>query len=86
MMLHPTCVKSNLADKKQFFKFIMEFQEDNFAFKYRYALKRNYLRWEYKLEINTQDLAGYDEQQTDKLKQSLGGEDAPVRGSCQGSC
>ena len=35
---------SNLANKKQFLKFIKEFQEGNFAYKYRDALKRNYLR------------------------------------------
>ena len=70
IMWHPSCTKSNLADKKRFLKFIMEFQEGNFAFKYRDALKRNYLRKEYKLEINTRDLAGYDEQLADKLKES----------------
>jgi len=36
--------QSNLANKKQFLKFIKEFQEGNFAYKYRDALKRNYLR------------------------------------------
>ena len=71
MMWHPTCVKSNLADKKQFLKFIMEFQDDNVAFKCRDALKRKYLRWEYKLEINTRDLAVYEEQLAVKIKQSL---------------
>ena len=65
--------KSNLADKKRFLKFIMEFQEGNYAYKYRDALKRNYLRREYKLEINTRDLAGYDEQLANKIKQSPGG-------------
>ena len=35
---------TNLANKKQFLKFIKEFQEGNFAYKYRDALKRNYLR------------------------------------------
>ena len=34
----------NLANKKLFLKFIKEFQEGNFAYKYRDALKRNYLR------------------------------------------
>ena len=73
MMRHPTCAKSNLTDKKQYLQFIMEFQEDNFAFKYRDALKKNNLRREYKLEINTRDLAGYDEQLANKIKQSPGG-------------
>merc|ERR1711970_55098 len=49
-----------------------EFQEGNFAYKYRDALKRNYLRREYKLEVNIQDLAGYDEHLADRLKQSPG--------------
>ena len=76
-----THAKSNLADKKRFLKFIMEFQEGNYAYKYRDALKRNYMRQEYKLEINTRDLAGYGEQLADKLKESPGGDDALVRGS-----
>merc|ERR1711892_323794 len=64
--------QSNLANKKLFLKFIKEFQEGNFAYKYRDALKRNYLRREYKLEVNIQDLAGYDEHLADKLKQCPG--------------
>jgi len=64
--------QTNLASKKQFVKFIKEFQEGNFAYKYRDALKRNYLRHEYHLEVNIQDLAGFDEQLADKLKQSPG--------------
>ena len=32
------------ANKKIFHKFIEEFQEGNFSYKYRDALKRNYLR------------------------------------------
>jgi hypothetical protein len=40
----------------------MEFQNDNFAFKYRDALKRKYLR---------RDLAVYEEQVAVKIKQSL---------------
>lgn len=36
---------TNLANKKLFQKFIEEFQEGNFSFKYRDTLKRNYLRW-----------------------------------------
>ena len=61
MMRHPTGAKNNLTEKKQFLKFIMGFQEDDCAFKYRDTLKRNYLRREYNLEINNRDLAGYDE-------------------------
>lgn len=61
---------SNLANKKQFLKFIKEFQEGNFAYKYRDSLKRNYLRREYHLEVSFEDLAGFDEQLADKLKQA----------------
>ena len=50
----------------------MEFQEGNYAYTYRDALKKNHLRQEYKLEINTRDLARYDEQPADKLKESPG--------------
>jgi len=64
--------QTNLASKKQFIKFIKELQEGNFAYKYRDALKRNYLRREYHLQVNIQDLAGFDEQLADKLKQSPG--------------
>jgi len=63
---------TNLANKKQFLKFIKEFQEGNFAYKYRDALKRNYLRRQFYLEVNMQDLAGFDEQLAEKLKQSPG--------------
>jgi len=63
---------TNLANKKQFLKFIKEFQEGNFAYKYRDALKRNYLRRQYYLEVNIQDLSGFDEQLAEKLKQSPG--------------
>ena len=44
MVRHPTSDQSNLTNKKQLLKFIKEFQEGNFAYKYRDALKRNYLR------------------------------------------
>ena len=63
---------TNLANKKQFLKFIKEFQEGNFAYKYRDSLKRNYLRRQYYLDVNIQDLAGFDEQLAEKLKQSPG--------------
>ena len=36
---------SNLANKKIFQKFIEEFQEGNFSFKYRDTLRRNYIRY-----------------------------------------
>jgi len=61
---------NNVAVKKKFLKFIKEFKEGNFAFKYRDGLKRNYLRRDYSLEIAFEDLAGFDEQLADKLKQA----------------
>ena len=36
---------TNQAVKKQLNEFIRTFQEGNFAYKYRDALKSNYLRW-----------------------------------------
>merc|ERR1719397_1451291 len=52
--------RTMLPTKKQFLKFIKEYQEGNFAFKYRDALKRNYLRRDYQLEVNLADLAADD--------------------------
>jgi len=63
---------TNLANKKVFLKFIEEFQEGNFSFKYRDALRRNYLRRDYHLSVNIQDLSGYDEQLAEKLQKSPG--------------
>jgi len=64
--------QNNVANKKQFLKFIKEYQEGNFAFKYRDALKRNYLRRDYQLEVNLADLAGFDEQLAEKVKKAPG--------------
>jgi len=61
---------NNVAIKKKFIKFIKEFQEGNFAYKYRDGLKRNYLRRDYSLEVSFEDLAGFDEHLADKLKQA----------------
>ena len=63
---------TNLANKKTFLKFIEEFQEGNFSFKYRDALRRNYLRRDYHLSVNIQDLSGYDELLAEKLQKSPG--------------
>merc|ERR1719273_2497707 len=63
---------TNLANKRIFQKFIEEFQEGNFSFKYRDALKRNYLRREYQLSVNIQDLSGYNDQLAEKLQKSPG--------------
>jgi len=61
---------NNVAIKKKFIKFIKEFQEGNFAYKYRDGLKRNYLRRDYSLEVSFEDLAGFDEHLADKLRQA----------------
>jgi len=61
---------NNVAIKKKFLKFIKEFQEGNFAYKYRDGLKRNYLRRDYSLEVSLEDLAGFDEELADKVKQA----------------
>merc|ERR1719209_2570644 len=52
-------------------KFIKDFQETEnvLVFKYRDALKKSYLRLENKLEVNMEDLKGFDEQLCERLKQ-----------------
>ena len=63
---------NRVAIKKKFLKFIKEFQESEnvLVFKYRDALKKNYLRLENKLEVNMEDLKGFDEQLCERLKQA----------------
>ncbi|XP_055324079.1 DNA replication licensing factor Mcm5 [Sitodiplosis mosellana] len=55
------------AVKKKFKEFIRTFNEDNFHYKYRDALKRNYLLGRYFLEVEMEDLAGFDEMLSDKV-------------------
>lgn len=55
------------AVKKKYKEFIRTFNEDNFFYKYRDILKRNYLNGRYFLEVEMEDLAGYDESLADKL-------------------
>uniref|UniRef100_A0A336MQU6 DNA helicase n=1 Tax=Culicoides sonorensis TaxID=179676 RepID=A0A336MQU6_CULSO len=55
------------AVKKKYKDFIRTFNEDNFHFKYRDSLKRNYLLGRYYLEVQLEDLAGFDENLADKL-------------------
>ncbi|XP_073812632.1 minichromosome maintenance 5 [Musca autumnalis] len=55
------------AVKKKYKEFIRTFNEDNFFYKYRDTLKRNYLNGRYFLEVEMEDLAGYDESLADKL-------------------
>ena len=61
---------SRVAIKKKFLRFLKEFQEGNFAYKYRDALKTNYLRNAFNLEVDLEDLKGFDESLAEKLKQS----------------
>uniref|UniRef100_A0A182JCU9 DNA replication licensing factor MCM5 n=1 Tax=Anopheles atroparvus TaxID=41427 RepID=A0A182JCU9_ANOAO len=53
--------------KKKYREFIRTFCEANFSYKYRDALKRNYLLGRYYLEVEIEDLAGFDESLADKL-------------------
>lgn len=56
------------AIKKSFKNFIRTFNEDNFHFKYRDTLKRNYLLGKFFLDVEFEDLAGFDESLSDKLR------------------
>ncbi|XP_058457338.1 DNA replication licensing factor Mcm5-like [Malaya genurostris] len=53
--------------KKKYREFIRTFCEANFSYKYRDNLKRNYLLGRYYLEVEIEDLAGFDEALADKL-------------------
>jgi len=53
--------------KKTFKEFLKTYNEDNFNYKYRDTLKRNINLNQYWLEINVEDLAGFDEILADKL-------------------
>ncbi|KAL9893039.1 DNA replication licensing factor Mcm5 [Glossina fuscipes] len=55
------------AVKKKYKEFLRTFNEDNFFYKYRDTLKRNYLNGRYFLEVEIEDLAGFDESLADKL-------------------
>ncbi|BFF91679.1 DNA replication licensing factor Mcm5 [Drosophila madeirensis] len=55
------------AVKKRYKEFIRTFNEDNFFYKYRDTLKRNYLNGRYFLEIEMEDLVGFDEALADKM-------------------
>jgi len=62
---------SNIAVKKQLKTFLRDFnQGGNFAFKYRDALKNNYLRHNYSVEVNLDDLSSYDSDLADKIRAS----------------
>lgn len=53
--------------KNKYREFIRTFCEANFSYKYRDTLKRNYLLGRYYLEVEIEDLAGFDETLADKL-------------------
>ncbi|XP_013117175.2 DNA replication licensing factor Mcm5 [Stomoxys calcitrans] len=55
------------AVKKKYKDFLRTFNEDNFFYKYRDTLKRNYLNGRFFLEVEMEDLAGFDETLADKL-------------------
>lgn len=56
-----------LAVKKKFKEFIRQYNIDNFNYKYRDALKRNYNLGQYYLEVNIEDVGSFDENLADKL-------------------
>ncbi|CAH0551980.1 unnamed protein product [Brassicogethes aeneus] len=55
------------AIKKKFKEFIRMYHTDNFDYKYRDALKRNYNLQQFYLEVNIEDVASFDETLGDKL-------------------
>lgn len=61
------CQINMQSAKKQFQEFIRTYNEENFYYKYRDMLKRNFLHDDYFLEIELEDLTGFDETLTDKL-------------------
>ncbi|CAO1426441.1 unnamed protein product [Diamesa hyperborea] len=66
---HQDANQINMLQVKQKFKdFIRTFNEDNFHYKYRDTLKRHYLLGRYFLDVEIEDLAGFDENLADKIK------------------
>ena len=61
---------TNLAVKKRFKEFLRQFHENNFSYKYRDSLKRNYNLRRYLIEINIEDLSSFDDSLADKLYKS----------------
>ncbi|KAK9883161.1 hypothetical protein WA026_001361 [Henosepilachna vigintioctopunctata] len=53
--------------KKKFKEFLRQFHTENFNYKYRDTLKRNYNLGRYFLEVNIEDLGSYDETLADRL-------------------
>ncbi|KAJ8923984.1 hypothetical protein NQ315_006760 [Exocentrus adspersus] len=55
------------AVKKKFKEFIRQYHTDNFNYKYRDTLKRNYNLKQYYLEVNIEDVGSFDENLADKI-------------------
>ncbi|KAI4469244.1 dna replication licensing factor mcm family member [Holotrichia oblita] len=53
--------------KKKFKDFLRQFHSDNFNYKYRDTLKRNYNLQQYYLEVNIEDVGSFDENLAEKL-------------------
>jgi DNA replication licensing factor MCM5 len=53
--------------KKKFKEFIRQYHTENFNYKYRDTLKRNYNLRQFFLEVNIEDVGGFDETLADKL-------------------
>ncbi|XP_018575968.1 DNA replication licensing factor Mcm5 [Anoplophora glabripennis] len=55
------------AIKKKFKEFIRQYHTDNFNYKYRDTLKRNYNLRQYYLDVNIEDVGSFDENLADKI-------------------
>ncbi|KAG5899519.1 hypothetical protein JTB14_008208 [Gonioctena quinquepunctata] len=56
-----------LAVKKKFKEFIRQYHTENFNYKYRDTLRRNYNLGQYFLDVNVEDVGSFDENLADKL-------------------
>ncbi|KAL1501163.1 hypothetical protein ABEB36_006544 [Hypothenemus hampei] len=56
-----------IAVKNKFKNFIRQFHTENFNYKYRDTLKRNYNLKQYQLDVNIEDVGSFDETLADKL-------------------
>jgi len=62
---------NNLVVKKQLREFIRDFHDEgNLDFKYRNALKNNYLRQQFCVDVSLNDLASFDGELADKIRRS----------------
>ncbi|XP_023022934.1 minichromosome maintenance 5 [Leptinotarsa decemlineata] len=56
-----------IAVKKKFKEFLRQYHTDNFNYKYRDTLRRNYNLGQYFLDVNIEDVGSFDENLADKL-------------------